>query len=150
MGPKSQAGYVRLRSADPQDVPDINLRFFEHNGDQDLTELLEAEKFLMDGVYNGTGPWNPLHPCKKGEACSDAHIKQYIRDQAYSHHATSSARIGADGDPMAVLDSKFRVRGVKGLRIVDASALPVVPGAFPVLAVMMVSEKASDVILAEA
>ncbi|KAL8336679.1 hypothetical protein RB601_008256 [Gaeumannomyces tritici] len=150
MNPKSQAGYVRLRSADPRDVPDINLRFFEHNADQDLTELLEAERFLMGGVYNGTGPWNPLHPCKKGELCSDSHVKEYIRDQAYSHHATSSARIGASDDPMAVLDSKFRVRGVRGLRVVDASAFPVVPGAFPVVPVMMLSEKASDDILAEA
>jgi len=51
---------------------------------------------------------------------------------------------------MAVLDSKFRVRGVLGLRVVDASAFPVVPGAFPVVPTMMLSQKASEVIIADA
>lgn len=48
---------------------------------------------------------------------------------------------------MACLDSRFRVRGVEGLRVVDASVFPHIPGAFPVLPVYMISEKATDVIL---
>lgn len=63
---------------------------------------------------------------------------------------TSGCAIGGDDDAMAVLDSKFRVRGVKNLRIVDGSAFPVVPGAFPVCPTMMLGEKAAEVILAEA
>ena len=51
---------------------------------------------------------------------------------------------------MAVLDSKFRVRGVKGLRVVDASAFPEVPGAFPVLPTYMISAKAAEDIIATA
>lgn len=50
---------------------------------------------------------------------------------------------------MAVLDSKFRVRGVEGLRVVDGSALPVVPGAFPVVPTMMISQKATEDVLAD-
>jgi choline dehydrogenase len=49
---------------------------------------------------------------------------------------------------MAVVDSKFRVRGVTGLRIVDASVFPEIPGLFIVVPIYMMSEKASDVILA--
>ena len=51
---------------------------------------------------------------------------------------------------MAVLDSKFRVRGVRNLRVVDGSAFPVVPGAFPVCPTMMLGEKAAEDILAAA
>jgi hypothetical protein len=48
---------------------------------------------------------------------------------------------------MACLDSRFRVRGVEGLRVVDASSFPRVPGSFPTLPIYMIGEKATDVIL---
>ena len=51
---------------------------------------------------------------------------------------------------MAVVDSKFRVHGTKNLRVVDASVFPHIPGLFIVTAIYMISEKASDVILADA
>ncbi len=57
--------------------------------------------------------------------------------------------MGPDGDANAVLDRDFRVRGTKGLRVVDASVFPRIPGLFTLASVYMVSEKASDVILAE-
>ncbi|KJK78189.1 hypothetical protein H634G_06361 [Metarhizium anisopliae BRIP 53293] len=50
---------------------------------------------------------------------------------------------------MAVLDSSFRVRGVKGLRVVDASVYPRIPGTFTALSTYMVGEKAADVILSQ-
>lgn len=73
-----------------------------------------------------------------------------VTGQTFGHHPTSTAAIGKDGDPMAVLDGKFRVRGVKGLRVVDASAFPKSPGVFPVVSVFMMSEKASDVVKEDA
>lgn len=158
MGPKSQAGYVRLRSADPLDTPDINLRFFEHDGDADLTELLDAVKVLREGLQSTNDTMQPFaerHPCPAaadGSAaeCSDEEQKATLKSQAYSHHPTSTCAIGGDDDPMAVLDTKFRVRGVRRLRVVDASAFPAIPGAFPVLPTMMLAEKASEDILAAA
>ncbi|KAM7191644.1 hypothetical protein V8F33_008740 [Rhypophila sp. PSN 637] len=158
MAPKSQAGTVTLRSADPQDVPEINFRFFENGGEEDLKELVDAAN-LMREAWQAAGdpalPFEELHPCPgpqgatRGTNCTEEVQKEYFKTQAYSHHATSSAAIGADDDPMAVLDSKFRVRGINGLRVVDASAFPVVPGAFPSLPTMMLSAKAAEVILAE-
>jgi choline dehydrogenase len=74
-------------------------------------------------------------------------IAQWVKDEAWGHHASCSARIGGEGDPMAVLDSRFRVRGTSGLRVVDASVFPRIPGTFIVLPIYMVSEKAADVIL---
>ena len=58
--------------------------------------------------------------------------------------------MGAQDDVMAVVDSNLRVRGTKNLRIVDASVFPHIPGLFVVTAIYMLSEKASDMILADA
>jgi choline dehydrogenase len=155
IAPKSQAGYVRLTSADPQDTPDINFNFFQEHGTQDLQEIVEGVNLLRKS-WQATGstvlPFNEKHPCPGTGAgnCTDAVQREYVKLQAYSHHATSTCSIGGDKDEMAVLDSKFRVRGVKKLRVVDASVFPVVPGAFPVLPTYMVSAKAAEDILADA
>lgn len=157
IGPKSQAGYVRLTSADPLDVPDINFHFFKNNGDADLQELVSAANILRE-TWKAAGapaaPFTELHPCPgelgKSANCTVAAQAEFFKTQAYSHHATSTCAIGADNDKLAVLDSKFRVRGVNGLRVVDASVFPVVPGAFPVLPTMMLSQKATEDILADA
>jgi choline dehydrogenase len=57
--------------------------------------------------------------------------------------------MGPKSDPMAVVDSNFRVRGVKNLRVVDASVFPRIPGYFVMLPIFMISEKASDAILSQ-
>jgi choline dehydrogenase len=80
---------------------------------------------------------------------TDEEIREFIRNEAWGHHASCSNKIGKDDDPMAVLDSSFRVRGTKNLRVVDASVFPRIPGYFIVTAVYMISEKAADVILAD-
>ena len=73
--------------------------------------------------------------------------KQFIRDHAWGHHAACSLPIGRKDDRMAVVDSCFRVHGVQGLRVVDASVFPRIPGYFVSAAIYMIGEKASDVIL---
>lgn len=74
---------------------------------------------------------------------------QWIKDVAWSHHCSSTVKIGRDDDEMAVLDSKFRVRGVQGLRVVDASVYPKIPGTFTAVSTYLVGEKAADDILEE-
>ncbi|KAH9906967.1 hypothetical protein F4778DRAFT_724169 [Xylariomycetidae sp. FL2044] len=152
--PRSQAGWVRLRSADPRAMPDINLNFFAEGEDEDLTEILDAAKTFRE-AYSAAGapitPFNEKHPCPGvNQNCTDAAQKEFIKLQTYSHHASSTCAIGPSDDKMAVLDSKFRVHGVKNLRVVDASAFPKVPGAFPVCPVFMLAEKATVDILGEA
>ncbi|CAG5186742.1 uncharacterized protein ALTATR162_LOCUS11690 [Alternaria atra] len=149
----NRAGYVKLRSADPTAQPEINFRHFADEGaDQDIAAIKEAVAFFRRvhaGVAAPVGPNEVIWPTCSGSVnaeggCSDeGNDEQFIRDNNYGHHATSTSSIGSDDDPNAVLDSKFRVRGVEGLRVVDASAFPRAPGAFPVLAVFMLSEKAA-------
>ncbi|KAH9208728.1 hypothetical protein DL95DRAFT_479527 [Leptodontidium sp. 2 PMI_412] len=154
--PKNNTGVVKLRSKSPHDTPDINFNFFAkpHHGDtfndpdHDLTAMTEGVD-LARKIFNGVGkPIGPLTEKSPGESVNTmSEIKRAIKNESYSHHATSTCAIGPDGDPMACLDSRFRVRGTEGLRVVDASAFPRVPGAFPTLAIYMMSEKATDVIL---
>ncbi|KAI0179697.1 GMC oxidoreductase [Hypoxylon sp. FL1284] len=149
-------GSVTLRSADPFEPPEINFRFFGNGSDQDLQAMLEAAKFSekvknLISERDGIAPFDEQHPCTgDGAGCSDDEIKEYLKLQTYSHHATGTCAIGAADDPMAVLDSRFRVKGVSRLRVVDASVFPKPPGAFPVLPTFMISKKAAKVILEDA
>ena len=76
--------------------------------------------------------------------------RRFVLDRAWGHHASCTCKIGGDDDPDAVLDSSFRVRGVKGLRVVDASVFPKIPGFFVVMPIYMIAEKAADAILYDA
>jgi choline dehydrogenase len=80
---------------------------------------------------------------------TDEELASYIKNTAWGHHCSCTCAIGADNDPNAVLDSSFRVRGVDGLRVVDASVYPKIPGTFTLLSTYMVGEKAADVILSQ-
>jgi choline dehydrogenase len=70
----------------------------------------------------------------------DADLARYVRDNAWGHHASCTCAIGA---PSAggVLDSRLSVQGVRGLRVVDASVFPKIPGFFLASAIYMVAEK---------
>jgi choline dehydrogenase len=144
---RNRAGYVKLRSADPLDVPDIQFNYFDEGGAEDL-------KAVVEGVQLGRQAFRRQLVHVKEEVPGEAvqtqeQLEQYVRDNAWGHHAASTCPIGTDDDPMAVLDSKFRVRGVQGLRVVDASVFPRIPGTFIASAIYMIGEKAAQDILAD-
>ena len=155
--PQNRAGYVKLVSNDPTDLPEINFRLFTENPETDLGAMKEGIAFCRRAlmrVDKPTGPLDITHPpCPAGVAkdgtCTDEDADEdWIKSDTFGHHVTSTNPIGADDDESAVLDSNFNVRGTKGLRVVDASVFPRIPGSFPVVATFMISEKASEVILA--
>ena len=80
---------------------------------------------------------------------SDNDLKAYVRDQAWGHHASCTCPIGSQA-ANGVLTSDFSVHGTSGLRVVDASVFPRIPGFFIVSSVYMIGEKAADVIIAAA
>ncbi len=146
------AGCVSLRSRDPRDTPLIEFHYFAEGNDaagEDLQSVVEGVSFvrkmnksLTELIGEEEVPGNNFDTPEK--------LRQFIQDEAWGHHASCTNKIGADNDKMAVLDSRFRVRGTTGLRVVDASVFPKIPGYFIVSAVYMVSEKASDVITEDA
>lgn len=149
--PVNTKGSIRLRSSDPQDTPDINFNLYAEGEEYDLEAMRDTIAWIRR-IYDRIGVTPAEPPCPEGPDaqgyCGDAD-KQWIYKQTFGHHPTSTARIGADDDDMAVLDSKFRVRGASALRVVDASAFARIPGVFPAVATFMISQKASDEILSE-
>jgi choline dehydrogenase len=77
-------------------------------------------------------------------------LKRFVINEAWGHHASCTNAMGRRDDPDAVVDSRFNVIGTRGLRVVDASIFPRIPGFFPVAPIYMIAEKASDVIIADA
>lgn len=145
------AGSVRLRSPDPFDTPDICFNYFAEGSDdggEDLAAVVDGVEFAR-ALSARLGGFVAHEVLPGPSVRTREEIGNYIRQQAWGHHASCSCKIGADDDPMAVLDGRFRVRGVEGLRVVDSSVFPRIPGFFIAAAVWMVSEKASDTILAE-
>ncbi|KAI0483138.1 choline dehydrogenase [Xylariaceae sp. FL0804] len=145
--PRNSAGSVTLRSADPLDVPEIVFNYFddEAEAEEDLQAIYEAIELARQAYARQLVSTTELLPGSDTDTADE--IKQYAKDGAWGHHASCTCAIGADDDDMAVLDSNFRVRGVSGLRVVDASVYPRIPGSFTALSTYMVGEKAADVIL---
>ncbi|KAJ4258027.1 hypothetical protein NW762_008165 [Fusarium torreyae] len=146
--PRNNAGKVVLRSADPLDVPEITFNYFDTgSGDSsaDLQALYEAVELTRKAFDSQAVNITEVLP--GAHVASQKDVETYIKDTAWGHHASSTCPIGADDDPLAVLDSNFRVRGVAGLRVVDASVYPRIPGTFTAVSTYMAAEKAADVIL---
>ncbi|KAL3471081.1 hypothetical protein BJX99DRAFT_267017 [Aspergillus californicus] len=154
----NRAGYIKLKSSDPTALPEINFRHFSNpNSQQDLDAMKEFVAWgrrVFSAVKEPVSPVNITWPPCDGTVAPDGSCsvtnsdESFIRQNTFGHHVTSTCPIGPDTDRYAVLDSNFRVRGVRGLRAVDASAFPKSPGAFPILATYMLSEKAAESILA--
>ena len=143
------AGTVKLRSSNPQDVPEINFHYFDEGNDTsgaDLQAVVEGVKFVRK-MTEQSDLFIKTEMLPGGEIDQEDEVKQFIKDEAWGHHACGTCKIGRPEDKMAVLDSNFRVYGTQNLRVVDASVFPFIPGFFIVAPIYMVSEKASDVIL---
>jgi choline dehydrogenase len=148
---QNRGGTVKLRSADPRDVPDINFHYFEEGTDSDgvdLDSVVAGIRFVRDMTKDLKAAGHIAEEELPGDALqSDEELRGFVRDNAWGHHASCTCPIG-EAALGGVLSSDFRVHGTTGLRVVDASVFPRIPGFFIVSAVYMVAEKAADVIAA--
>lgn len=145
--PRSR-GEIRLRSVDVRDKPVIDHRLL---GDpQDVAALIRGLK-QVDDIYNAPSFAKHLRgrlsPDPKPQ--TDAEWEQRIRSTAgIGYHPVGTCRMG--GDANSVVDPQLKVRGVAGLRVADASILPIMPAANTNAPAIMVGEKAADMILQDA
>ena len=148
----NRAGEVTLRSADPRDTPLVNFRYFEEGSDaagDDLKAVVTGLRFVRRMTHELKRFGLIQQEELPGEAVqTDAQLADYVRDNAWGHHASCSCAIGPR-EANGVLDSRLRVHGIERLRVVDASVFPRIPGFFIVGAVYMVAEKAADMILGD-
>jgi len=132
--------------------PAINFKYFNESNDangDDLTGVVAgvrlarklAEPLIAEGLIKQE---EVPGPSVDGDS-----LEEFIRDRAWGHHASCTCRIG-DPKSGGVLSSDFKVYGAAGLRVVDASVFPRIPGFFIASAVYMIGEKAAAVITTEA
>ncbi len=143
LAPES-VGQIRLASPDPFTMPAIDPNILATPGDMALgrAAIRGVRRIFAQAPFNELrGP--ELAPGPDVE--SDAALDEYLRANAAPDiHSTGTCRMGHD--PMAVVDPQLRVHGVEGLRVVDASVMPRVPGGNTNVPVMMIAEKAADMI----
>ena len=142
--PKSR-GTLRLASADPQVMPLIDPAFLKEP--DDVSRLVRGFKRMRELMQQ---PALARHGGRESRASalaqSDAQIEQFVRNHADTiYHPVGTCRMGPG--PMDVVDARLRVHGVAGLRVVDASVMPTVVGGNTNAPVIMMAEKAVDMML---
>ncbi|CAI8910860.1 choline dehydrogenase [Pseudomonas sp. IT-P253] len=141
--PKSR-GYVRARSADPYEHPQIQFNYLQREEDREgfrrcirLTREIIGQK-AMDRFRDGEIAPGP-------QVNTDAEIDAFVRENLEStYHPCGSCRMGEDD--MAVVDSELRVHGIAGLRVIDSSVFPTEPNGNLNAPTIMLAERASDLV----
>ncbi len=144
--PKSR-GEVTLRSANPDDMPLVSPHLLKHP--DDMRDMIEGQRFFVKAMQAA-----PLanrieriaipSPDDLSDTALATHCKRFVKT---NYHPASTARMGADGDPMAVLDAKLRVRGIENLRVCDMSAVPNINAGNTNAPAMMLGDRCADFIM---
>jgi choline dehydrogenase len=140
------AGYVRIRSADPFEPPAINPMYLDKEADR---RVLLAGMKLARGLLRS----RPLEPYYDHETFPGPDVRTDDELMAAARargtttfHPAGTCRMGPATDPSAVVDDQLRVHGMEGLRVVDASIMPMMLSANLNAGTMMIADKASDMV----
>ncbi|NNE74351.1 MAG: choline dehydrogenase [Acidimicrobiales bacterium] len=141
-------GTVKITSTDPRQKPEVRFNYL--STERDRREWIEAvrtaRRILNQPAFE---PYNGGEISPGAEVSTDEEIMAWVaRDSETALHPSCTCKMGAADDPMAVIDPQtFRVHGVDGLRVVDASIMPIVTNGNIYAPTMMLAERAADVIL---
>ncbi|WP_255952121.1 GMC family oxidoreductase [Streptomyces odontomachi] len=141
-------GRMWLRDADPETKPALDFRYFTDPEGHDERTVVDGLKIAREVAATA-----PLRDWLRREVApgpgvrDDAALSEYGRRAAHTvYHPAGTCRMGAPDDPLAVLDPELRLRGVDGVRIVDASAFPTLPTVNPMVTVLLLAERAVDLV----
>ncbi|WAR10835.1 DHGL-like protein [Mya arenaria] len=145
-------GSIKLRSKDAFDYPLIDPNYLSDT--RDVKTLVGGvriwEKILQTRPYQNMGLKEDEHKmsfCSQHEFRSNAYWECYIRHVAITtYHPTSTCKMDPENDPSTVVDTQLRVKGIKGLRVVDASIFPNITSGNTNIPTVMVAERAADFI----
>lgn len=143
-------GSIHIKSPDPHAAPAIRPNFLADPIDQAaLIGGLRVARRVGEAAAMAKYRDFEMYP---GKDCqSDEALLEYARKTgSTTYHVMGTCRMGPDSDPLAVVDDRLRVRGLLGLRVVDASIMPTMPSGNINAPVIMVAEKGAEMILADA
>lgn len=140
-------GFVRLRSPDPADMPLVSPQLLRDPAD--AREMIAGQRFFLRAFRT-----KPLSDRVKRVAIPDpddlsdeAILKHCRRFVKTNYHPSGTCRMGTAGDPLAVLDSRLRVRGIEGLRVCDLSAMPDINAGNTAAPAMMLGSRCAELVL---
>jgi choline dehydrogenase len=141
-------GSLRIRSADPAAPPEIRINYLATETDR--TANVEGLKILRKILQApALRPYVTEEAEPGAKVSTDEALLSYCRQRGSTiYHPTSTCRMGSDS--LAVVDQRLRVRGIEGLRVVDGSIMPDLVSGNTNAAIVMIAEKASEMILADA
>lgn len=138
-------GNVRLASGNPADMPLVNPNFLQDP--RDMEEMIKGLRYFRETME--TKPLadkidQVVAPLDYSNAGLTEHCRNVVKT---NFHPAGTAKMGADGDRMAVLDARMRVRGIEGLRVCDMSAVPEIPAGNTNAPAMMLGDRCADLVL---
>ena len=144
--PKSR-GTLRLRSANPDDMPLVSPNLLKHP--DDMRMMIEGQKFFLRAFHEQplAGRMKRLaipDPSDLGDEAIARHCKRFVKT---NYHPSGTCRMGANGDPLAVLDTRLKVRGIERLRVCDLSAMPNINAGNTNAPAMMMGSRCAELIL---
>jgi choline dehydrogenase len=139
-------GSIHAMSNDPLDNPSIRPNYLADPYDQRV--LVDGMKIGRDIINNRVLDKYRAYEMNPGDKVqTDAEWLQFARENGQTtYHVIGTCKMGQD--PMAVVDDTLRVRGIEGLRVIDASIMPTVPSGNTNAAVIMIAEKGADMVKA--
>ena len=149
--PKSR-GSITLKSSNPLDYPAMDPRYLTAREDVDtmIRGVRLIERLIQTHAFSRIGTdfkYTKMAACSEHEFRSDAYWECFIRYNAVTvYHPTSTCKMGSSDDPSTVVDHELRVKGVKELRVVDASVMPNIVSGNTNAPTIMIAEKAADMI----
>ncbi|MFE7119460.1 GMC family oxidoreductase [Streptomyces sp. NPDC057654] len=143
-------GTVRLRTRDFRDKPRVDPRYFTHEHDvRVMTYGLRLARAIVGQPPMAGWAGAELAPGPGAE--TDEELLDYLRKTHNTvYHPAGTVRMGAADDAAAVVDPRLRVKGVRGLRVADASVMPFLPAVNPCITTMMIGEKCADMVRQDA
>jgi choline dehydrogenase-like flavoprotein len=145
--PRSR-GVVSLASSDPDDPPLIDYRMFTDPSGHDEAIMLAGMRMARRvAAQHPMAKWVLREVFPGPDIQGDEELSARARATCHTvYHVSCTARMGPPGDPGAVLEPQLRVRGIGGLRVIDASAFPSLTTVNPVVAVLMLAERGADLV----
>ncbi|WP_414932445.1 choline dehydrogenase [Vibrio europaeus] len=142
-------GSVEIISSNPNDKPNIEFNYISTEQDrQDWRDCIRLTREILQQPSMDAYRGDEIQPGLN--VTNDEAIDEWVKQNVESaYHPSCSCKMGADDDPLAVLDEACRVRGIEGLRVVDSSIFPTIPNGNLNAPTIMVAERAADMILAK-